>query len=52
MYYVYILRSKKDLNNYVGYTKDLKKRLLQHSEGKVSSTKNRIPLDLIYYSPC
>lgn len=49
MYYAYILQSKKDRNLYVGYTADLKKRVEQHNNGVVESTRNRRPLDLIYY---
>ena len=49
MFYVYVLESEKDGNFYVGYTKDLKKRLKLHRQGKVSSTKDRRPLKLIYY---
>lgn len=49
MYYVYILQSIKDNKLYIGYSADLKKRLYEHSKGKVSSTKNRRPMDLIYY---
>lgn len=49
MYYVYILKSLKDEKIYVGYTSDLKKRFLQHTNGMVKSTKNRRPLVLIYY---
>ncbi len=49
MYYVYIIKSKKDKMLYTGSTNDLKKRLELHNEGKVFSTKNRIPLELIYY---
>ncbi|MFA4836833.1 MAG: GIY-YIG nuclease family protein [Dehalococcoidia bacterium] len=52
MYYVYILQSKKDMNLYVGYTADLQKRTEQHNKGVVESTKNRRPLDLIYYEAC
>jgi putative endonuclease len=52
MYYVYILRSKKDRRFYVGYTADLRKRIEQHSDGIVESTKNRRPLELIYYEGC
>jgi len=40
-YYVYVLRSEKDGANYVGYTSDIKERLVFHNEGKVQSTKNR-----------
>jgi putative endonuclease len=49
---VYILKSGKDGKNYVGYTTDLKKRLALHNEGKVQSTKNRLPLKLIYFEGC
>lgn len=52
MYYVYVLQSKKDRNFYVGYTKDLKVRLKLHKKGKVNSTKNRVPLKLVYYEAC
>ena len=49
MYCVYVLRSKKDRDFYVGYTADLKERLDLHYRGQVSSTKNRRPLELVYY---
>jgi len=52
MYYVYILKSKKDNKNYAGYTKNLKLRFEQHSKGLVGPTKNRRPLKLIYYEAC
>ncbi len=52
MQYVYVLKSKKDNKNYVGYTKNLKLRFEQHNKGLVLSTKNRIPLSLIYYEAC
>lgn len=47
-YYVYVLLSKKDGLFYTGYTKDLKKRYQEHQEGKVFSTKNRLPMKLVY----
>ncbi|MFA6094722.1 MAG: GIY-YIG nuclease family protein [Candidatus Paceibacterota bacterium] len=49
MYYVYILRSKKDEKFYTGYTKDLKSRFEKHCKGLVKSTKDRCPFVLIYY---
>ena len=52
MFYVYVLKSEKDGNNYVGFTSDLKKRLDDHKKGYVLSTKNRLPLKLIYYEAC
>lgn len=49
MFFVYILRSKKDKLLYLGSTNNLKKRFLFHNLGKVFSTKNRAPFELIYY---
>ena len=49
MHYVYVLRSFKDKELYVGRTGDLKERLSEHSRGRVESTKDRRPLKLIYY---
>jgi putative endonuclease len=51
-YYVYVLKSEKDGNNYVGYTNYLKERMNLHNAGKVPSTKNRLPLKLIYFEGC
>ncbi|MCJ7778124.1 MAG: GIY-YIG nuclease family protein [Sedimentisphaerales bacterium] len=51
-YYVYVLRSEKDGNHYVGYTNDIKRRLEEHNCGKVPSTKSRNPLKLIYWEGC
>ncbi len=52
MFYTYVLLSKKDGNFYIGFTKDLKLRFEQQSKGHVESTKNRLPLELIYYEAC
>ena len=52
MYYVYVLQSRVDMKFYIGYTKDLIKRIKVHNNGLVSSTKNRRPLDLVYYEAC
>jgi len=49
MYYVYLLYSEKDGKFYTGSTNELKRRLREHSSGNVKSTKNRRPLQLIYY---
>lgn len=51
-YYVYVLRSKKDDKFYFGKTTNLKERFETHQKGKVPSTKNRLPLELIYYEAC
>ena len=47
-YFVYILTSLKDSKRYIGMTSDLSRRLNEHNSGKVKSTKNRRPLELIY----
>jgi len=52
MYYVYILKSKKDNKFYTGYTNNLKLRFELHQKGRVDATKNRRPLKLIYYEAC
>jgi len=49
MYHVYLLQSKKDNKLYTGYTDDLKRRLNEHHNGLVQSTKSRRPLKLLYY---
>ncbi len=49
MYYVYILKSKLDNKLYTGFSANLKERLIEHKNGNVESTKNRRPLELIYY---
>ncbi len=52
MYYTYVLESREDGNWYTGCCKDLEQRLSQHNEGKVKSTRDRRPLELIYYEAC
>jgi predicted GIY-YIG superfamily endonuclease len=47
--WVYILKSKKDNNLYIGSTNNLRKRFKEHNDGKVFSTKSRIPFELVYY---
>lgn len=44
MFYTYILQSKKNNKLYIGYTSDLKKRLLEHNQGLNFSTKKRLTL--------
>ncbi len=48
MHFVYVLRSMKDGNLYVGRTENLKNRLSEHAKGQVESTKERRPLKFIY----
>jgi putative endonuclease len=52
MFYTYVLLSLVDNKLYIGWTNDLKNRLMEHNLGKVNSTKTRIPLKLIYYEAC
>ena len=47
MYFVYILKSLKDNNLYIGRTKDFKRRFNEHNSGKVRSTKSRKPFILL-----
>ena len=50
--YVYVLRSLKDNQSYVGLTRDLPLRLQQHNKGLVTSTKKRTPFELVYWEGC
>ncbi len=52
MFYVYILQSINNNNFYVGYTKDLKRRIKEHNQGLNKSTKLYLPWKLIYYEAC
>jgi putative endonuclease len=49
MIYVYVIRSVSDGQFYTGCTRDLRARLDLHNSGQVPSTKDRCPLELIYY---
>ena len=48
MYSLYILRSKKDYNIYIGVSSNLKKRIEEHNSGKSFATSFRLPFELIY----
>lgn len=48
-YFVYILYSQKDHKLYSGCTADLEQRIKEHNSRKVTATKNRIPLVVIYF---
>jgi len=52
MQYVYVLLSRKVNRFYTGCAHDLKQRIQQHALGKVGSTRNRRPLELVYYEAC
>ena len=49
MWYVYVLRSARDSELYIGSTDDISRRLLEHNSGEVEATKNSVPLILEAY---
>ena len=49
MHYVYVLVSVRDNKFYIGRSDDLRQRKKAHDEGRVTSTKYRRPLKLIFY---
>ena len=46
---VYLLQSEKDEGFYIGYTKNIKKRLKEHNQGLNLSTKHSKPWELIFF---
>mgnify|MGYP001563394235 CR=1 FL=1 len=48
MYHIYILKSKKDNQYYVGYTNNPDVRLRLHNASKVQATKNRGPWEVFH----
>ena len=48
MYYVYVLKSLKNGQHYIGHTDHLERRLEEHNRGKNNSVKNKGPFELIY----
>ena len=49
MYYVYVLKSERLGELYIGQTNDLKRRFAEHNEKKNISTKHKAPFKLVYY---
>lgn len=49
MFYVYLLKSEKYDELYIGSTNNLKKRFFEHNKGNVFSTKSKRPYKLLYY---
>ncbi len=47
MPYTYILKTAKG-NYYVGCTNDLESRLKRHQSGNVKSTRNKLPIKLVF----
>ncbi len=52
MFYIYLLESCRNKEKYIGYTTDLRKRLVEHNQGLTVSTKRYRPWKLIYYEAC
>ena len=48
MYYLYLLKLG-DNTIYTGYSNNLKRRITEHKQGKVKSTRKKLPVVLIYY---
>ncbi len=46
MFYVYVLRSRKNGYRYIGQTNDLERRLKEHNEGLTKSIRFQLPFDL------
>lgn len=51
-FYTYVLRCEKTKTFYTGTTSNLEKRLEQHNKGQVFYTKNKLPLQLVYFEAC
>lgn len=49
MYFAYVLLSLKDKKKYYGLTNNLDRRVDEHNNGRVNSTKLRRPLKLVYF---
>jgi putative endonuclease len=49
MFYVYLLHSVADDGFYIGFSTDLKRRMLEHKRGASFATRHRVPWKLIYY---
>ena len=48
MWCVYIIKSSNKKWYYIGSTNRLQKRIKEHNSGKVQSTKNYLPFELVF----
>ena len=48
-YYVYVLQSQKNDSLYIGYTNNLRKRVVEHNRKMNISTKSFTPWQIIHY---
>jgi putative endonuclease len=51
-FYTYVLKCEKTKTFYTGTTNNLTNKLMQHNKGEVFSTKNKLPVSLIYAEAC
>jgi predicted GIY-YIG superfamily endonuclease len=51
MFYTYVLRCG-DGNLYVGSTSNLRRRIAEHQDARVTATASRLPVTLEYYEAC
>lgn len=49
MFYVYVLQSRRDKSNYVGITKNIQKRLLEHNTGSAKYSSSKGPFILVWF---
>ena len=50
-YYTYVLKVSGG-GWYIGSTNDLERRLKEHLEGRVQSTRHKLPVVLVYFEAC
>jgi putative endonuclease len=48
-HYTYLLQSKSDGGFYIGYTNNIKRRLVEHNSGLNFSTKHSRPWKLVFF---
>ncbi len=48
-YYVYILSNKPDGTLYIGMTKDIQRRILEHKQGSIDGFTKKYRLDVLVY---
>lgn len=51
-YFVYVIKSLKNSDLYVGSTENLENRLKKHNSGKVRSTKAYKPWEILEFREC
>jgi len=52
MAYVYILKSKKNGDYYIGSTDNFEQRMKQHRRGSVRTTRRLLPVEVMFRQEC